>query len=311
MGKSFFRLEPKEESRLDIALLEAIRAVMPSLSRAELKDWFKAKRILLHDRPAAPAMALTPGKAYEIAVLDLEATTEAHAPAAEGSFLPIVFENDELLVLHKSSGTPSIPHRSNETETAVGSALAHFTGLRETGGKPLEPGLLHRLDTGTSGLLAFAKTASAYDRLRALWSSGKVKKTYRAIVPASPQLTVPQELGPLLAHDAKSARRMIVLTGRERPSSYRGKPLETLTRLVAIHGRSGSALDLEIEIQTGVMHQIRCTLASLGAPILGDSVYGGAPADRLYLHAWRLEIPLISGVSLTLEAALPPNWLAK
>lgn len=309
-----------QSSRLDQALLPELQKRVPGLSRAELKRWFAEGRILLNGRPQAPARALTPG-AHILTILNFESTLTRGAQAlarasAQGSFLETVYEDEDLLILHKAAGVPSVPHSAEETETAVGAALAHLPELAPLGRGGLEPGLLHRLDTGTSGLLAFAKTQSEWNRLRDAWKSGGVRKTYRAFVsarseaPALPR--VPVELKPFLAHDARSSRRMVSL-GEDlalapRHLKTRGAPLRTLTRIVRAHAASSNHADLEIEIETGVMHQIRCTLGWLGWPIVGDEVYRGTPGARLWLHAWRLSLQTREGVVLTVEARLPSDW---
>lgn len=234
-------------------------------------------------------------------------------PSRQGPFLKVIHEDRDLLVLDKLSGVPSVPHSSEETETAVGAALAYDPALSGVGRGELEPGILHRLDTGTSGLLAFARNEAAYLRLHEAWKSGRVRKIYRAIV--SPEdadveaLRVPRELALTLAHDAKSSKRMRVIESGVTPKNrYRSKPLSTRTRLAKIHSRRDALLDLEIEIHTGVMHQIRCTLAHLGFPVLGDPVYKGGESARLWLHAWKLELPATDGSALRLEAPLPSDW---
>ena len=237
-------------------------------------------------------------------------------------FLPVVYEDEEILVLHKHSGVPSAPLQASESHTAVGSALAHFPALQDVSGRrPLEPGLIHRLDTGTSGLLVFAKTIQELERLIEVWKARRVKKTYRARVtkrtrsnelPGDPRAPVTWSQG--LAHSAKSSKRMLVLDPSVRPtrnSEIRGKPLPAITHLRQVRpdpsnsSPSSSGWDFELEIETGVMHQIRAHLAHAGFPIQGDSIYGGIESSRLWLHAWRLELPLCSGVKLVLEAALP------
>ena len=310
-----------EPTRLDQALLPELQKRVPALSRAELKRWFGDERVLLEGRPQSPARGLTPG-AHRVTILDFSAELSrgpaARArPSEQGSFLEVVYEDDHLLVLHKQAGIPSVPHSSEETETAVGSALAHYSPLGEIVGKSaLEPGLLHRLDTGTSGLLAFAKSTDEWERLKEAWKSGGVRKTYRAFVgarsEAPPLPRIPTELRPFLAHDARSARRMVSL-GEDldrapRHLEPRGSPLRTLTRIVRAHSASSAQADLEIEIETGVMHQIRCTLSALGWPITGDELYRGTPAPRLWLHAWKLSLETREGIALTLEARLPRDW---
>lgn len=302
--------------RLDQALLERLREDVPGISRNQLKELFEQKRIELNGSVKPPSWSLLPGS-YEIAVSGLSGGAEAEQarPSERGSFLPIAFENSELLVLNKSSGVPSVPHSSQETETAVSSALAHYSALAEIGRGKLEPGLLHRLDTGTSGLLAFAKTNEAYARLHEAWKSGQVKKIYRAWVEGDAQhLSLPMHLELILAHHPESQKRMIVLPeGIKR--KYRGKPLPTSTTVLACHGQTGvngtTYSDLEVEIETGVMHQIRCTLAHLQLPIAGDPIYHAESEvkSRLMLHAWKLILPSSKdGKSIEITAPLPSDF---
>ena len=299
------------ETRLDRALTDALKLRAPHLSRATLKAYFQRREILLNGRVVPPATVVAPGE-HTVEILNWEDAAHREVPraaaSAEGPYLPVIFEDEHLLVLDKASGVPSVPHSADETETAVGSALAHIPALRDVGFGGLEPGLLHRLDTGTSGLLAFAKTTPEFHRLREAWKNGRVRKTYRARATGTGEFpSLPCELRWLLAHDEKSAKRMIAFPdGIRAGSRYRGKPLETITRILRLHslanlsGASGLA-DVELEIETGVMHQIRCTLSALDWPILGDCLYGGPPSSRLWLHAWKLELPTHSGRVLVLR----------
>lgn len=308
--------------RLDQALLSRLREEIPELSRSSLKEIFQKKAVHIGGRPAPPALELPEGR-HEVflAGADLATLFELARPMAAaseaGCFLDILYEDNSILVLNKTSGTPSVPHSGNETQTAVGAALAHFPALKSVGRKGLEPGILHRLDTGTSGVLAFAKSDHEYSRIQSIWKTREVKKTYRALVSgdaAFPKL--PLELHPWLAHDERSAKRMIALREENlkntspRKPSFRGKPLPTLTRIQKATQvpKPGSLWDLEIEIETGVMHQIRCTLSSRGWPILGDALYGGELSTRLWLHAWRLSFPSAEGRRIEIQAPLPKGW---
>jgi 23S rRNA pseudouridine1911/1915/1917 synthase len=322
------RLEVQEEAvRIDLALLAELQKEAPHLSRASLKTWFKNDHVLLQGRPISGSHLLRAGS-YEVTVLrwDENSRTPPQALASdEGSFLPIVYEDDEILIFNKLTGVPSVPQDSQESRTAVGAALAHLPSLRDVGRGGFEPAILHRLDTGTSGLIVFAKTAAEFDRLRTLWKSGHVKKTYRALSrgagpeseSARPKL--PLRIDDPLAHDAKSAKRMVALKGKgsswpslpERRPEIRGEPLAAVTHLLEFNEVSNGLYDMKIEIDTGVMHQIRCHLASIGWPLLGDSVYKGVPSARLWLHAWLLEIPLTGGAVLRLEASMPTGWPTK
>ncbi len=300
--------------RLDQALLEEIRSKLPSLSRQTLKRCFKDKTIFLNHRPsqACEASHILPIGNHEIEIRGISEIAFADPkamPSPRGCFLPIMYEDRDLLILHKKSGTPSLPLSPHETETAVNAALAHAPEIAGVGRGGLEPGLLHRLDTGTSGLLVFAKTMAEYKRLRTLWKNGKVEKRYRAIVTvqegAQTLDDLPMTLTFPLAHDRKSSKKMVAYLAS---SKIRGKPLPAETIILKAKELSPPRrghLDLEIQIHTGVMHQIRCHLSTIGWPIVGDPIYGGSPADRLWLHAWKLKIPLRSGTVLSLEAQLP------
>jgi 23S rRNA pseudouridine1911/1915/1917 synthase len=286
-----------------------------------MKPWFEAGKIRIAGRRMRSSDYLKAG-AHEIEILDWLKLVRAAAPEASaskrGSFLPIAYEDDDLLALNKASGVASLPLDSNETETAVSSALAHFPKLSELG-MGLEPGLLHRLDTGTSGLLLFAKSSEEFERLRGLWRSSAVTKLYRTIAWRGDELipALPYHLELQVGHSAKSSRRMLVVSAGEE-SRVRGKPLSAETTLLTSKEILGEPklVDLELAIHTGVMHQIRCSLAHLRLPILGDPIY--CPVEearthplslsRLWLHHWNLRLPLRSGKELQIDAPLPAGW---
>ncbi len=256
--------------------------------------------------------------------------------------LQLLYRDDELVVFNKPSGMPSTVQAGQTSGTAVHEAVAQFADLpfasadelrisQERGLLlPRERGLLHRLDTGTSGALAFARTESAYPHLRALWKTDVVK-IYRAIVapsdsdtaqqsvhershdpapPSTPSFlrSLPRDLQLEIAHDAKSARRMRVLDPslplpmKQQLRRIRGRPQAAHTRILSATAQ-GSCFDLEIRIFTGVMHQIRVHLAHLGLPIVGDPIYRGRPGVRLWLHAWKLEL-----AGRRIVAPLPIDW---
>ncbi len=225
----------------------------------------------------------------------------------------VLLENDELLVIDKPSGMPSVSLSTDETGTATHWVLARYPQIAAAGPAPLEGGLLHRLDTGTSGVLAFAKTRADWERLRLAWSTPAVSKVYLARVSASAKASATplplhpgQEISTPLSRLKKSSRRVVALVPGHpyRDSQLKGPALPAMTRILAVHpiisaaparDSSSPVFEVEVQILTGVMHQIRCHLASLGWPLLGDNVYGGAPAPRLALHAWKLKLPLRDG----------------
>lgn len=240
-----------------------------------------------------------------LSALDLLPPTPNYSlPAPE-----VIFENEDFLALAKPADMPSAPLHSDETDSVVHRALAIAPNLPVLRGNPLEPGLVHRLDTGTSGVLLFAKSLAAFDRVQKIWNTGTVKKEYRAITLTSDGLRIGRaEL--LLGHDLKSKRRMRAISDPKDLKMIRGEPQKSVSEIKGIRGLPGKrGFEIQIQIETGIHHQIRATLAHLGAPILGDTVYGGASEERLWLHAYKLVLPDGSGKSLEIVAPLPSTWL--
>ena len=215
--------------------------------------------------------------------------------------LTILFENEAILAVNKPSGTPS-HSLSKEDENSVERILLRETGLPEIF-------LLHRLDTGTSGVLLFAKTKSVFEEMREKFKAREIEKSYVAFSELStssllsasgaihPSFQFPHRIETPLAHHPKSKKRMIVLPP-DLHRVYRGKPIPAITILKGAEASSFEgipAIRFEVEIVTGVMHQIRVHLASVGFPLIGDPIYGeklskeeidaGKTLPRLGLHA--------------------------
>lgn len=311
-----FKVAPGE--RIDQAVHSAVGALrQPSdavlVPRSTVKQWLEQGRIEVRDasgplaakllsRRADRELALTLVAAEGLIEGWLEATRSPARPDPQGCGIKILYEDLGLLVFHKPPGLPSAPQPGQTSGSAVHQALAHFPALPHT--HLLEPGLLHRLDTGTSGALAFAKTEAAFAHYKEQWRSGGVAKYYRARTAGPIAGFRPLEITDPLAHDAKASKRMLVLKSGRR--GFRGKPLAAHTTIVSsspVRHLAGdrSCWEHEIRIHTGVMHQIRAHLASIGAPIIGDPVYGGADAPRLWLLAWKLELIQPSGGRIVVE----------
>lgn len=207
-----------------------------------------------------------------------------------------LFEDDLILAVYKPSLTPSVSLASSAQKSMEDLLINEFPENT--------PMLLHRLDTGTSGVLLFAKSRDVYDEMRLKFKNRSIEKRYWAFVHAKPGL-LPEAIRIPLAHHPKSKKRMIPLPpGLKR--TYRGKPLPAETLIHEI--REGSfenhpCLRLEVEITTGVMHQIRVHLANRGAPILGDPLYGKKEPMRLGLHARSIAFPL-GGFHYHIQASL-------
>lgn len=278
-------------TRLDGALHLFLVERFPELSRNQVKRALENRWIRRSSLPKGEWAALSPSLKGDASPLELELEIDWRAleqeflprslvPRVQGCALEILYEDDRLLVLNKPSGMPSAPLHYDEEDTAVHHALAHYPELPRT--HPKEPGLLHRLDTGTSGCLAFAKTQEAYDSIKKAWKLGQIKKFYLARVSQLPPGRLPIEIELPLGHDPKSSRRM-----RVADKKIRGKPLPARTTVLEARP-VGPHTELLIQLHTGVMHQIRVHLAALGCPIVGDRVYGGEEAGRLELHCLML-----------------------
>jgi 23S rRNA pseudouridine1911/1915/1917 synthase len=219
--------------------------------------------------------------------------------------LPVVYEDAHLVVVDKPGGMPGHALDPRQRGTAAAVLLARYPELARVG-DPLAPGLAHRLDTGTSGLLLAARTPAAYATLRATFRAHAVEKRYLAVVAA----TVPvrnRRISLPLAHDPQDRRRMTAARPGER-----AWPAETDVAVLA--ARADRAL-VAATIRTGVTHQVRVHLAHAGYPVLGDAVYGGPAVDlppgRHALHAARLRLcHPVSGQPLAFESALPEDLAA-
>lgn len=213
--------------------------------------------------------------------------------------LEIIFEDDHLIVVNKPAGMVVHPAAGNWTGTFVNALLYHCQQLPDT--SPLRPGIVHRLDKDTTGLLIAAKTSQAHSRLISLFSSRKIVKEYLAVCVGVPKNeTIVAPIGRHPVHRKKMA--IVNEGGKEAISTV--NPWITNGKLSAVH----------IEIATGRTHQIRVHMQHRNTPILGDSVYGSTSANQAHkverplLHARRLafEHP-ITGEMLNLEAPLPDD----
>ncbi len=227
----------------------------------------------------------------------------------------VAFEDDQLLVVVKPRGLVTRPGHGHGNDTLVNGVLARWGDPLMALGSGRDFGLLHRLDRATSGLVVFARTPAAYDRLRRAFAAREIGKTYLGWTrPAPPRrrTTVRVRLREVRRADRKLAE-----------VDPRGEEAVTHVETLAT-GVDGSAL-VQCAIETGRLHQIRAHLAWLGSPLEGDTVYaraGGPPdgrassaraADRtLLLHAWRLDLPhpTRSG-RVSIEAPLPAAWLER
>jgi 23S rRNA pseudouridine1911/1915/1917 synthase len=281
--------------RLDHFLQEQ----MPQFSRSRLQSWIKEGRVLVDSAGAKSSHLLHGGERVEVSPAD-PAPLQA---APENLPLEILYEDAAVIAINKPAGLVVHAGAGARSGTLVNRLVHHFSALSQVGGD-LRPGIVHRLDKSTSGVLLVARNDAAHRALAAQFAGRTVEKTYLALVHGQ----VRHEQGRVTAPIARDPVRRIRMTaklgtGRSALTEYRVlKRFEKFTYL-------------EVRIGTGRTHQIRVHLASLGHPVAGDKVYGAPEAERMFLHAWRIAfVSPATSQRVPIEAPLPrelAGWLAR
>jgi 23S rRNA pseudouridine1911/1915/1917 synthase len=278
-----------------------LAGTLPSGSRRTAQRAIALGQVQVNGRPARKGESVRAGDAVTL-------PEDLWAPAAlqpnPRLQIPVLYEDAAVIAVDKPAGVPSHALRAEETETVANFLLARFPELASIGAAAFEPGLVHRLDTATSGVLLAARTAAAFRSLRRQFRDHSVEKEYRAVVEGDVRRA--GEIHTPIAHAAHNRRKMRVVavgTARARAAETSYRPVE----------RFGHATLLAVQIRTGVMHQIRVHLASIGHPVVGDALYGragGLHAPRHLLHASRLGLTHpANGRRLEIRSPLPADFV--
>ena len=288
------QFEDQQPQRLDKFLV----AKLPEFSRSRLQVLVKDGLVWVDGLPARKSGQMLEGQVVVQVQIPPAAPTNLEP---EDIPLDIIFENGDLLVINKPSGMVVHPAAGHSTGTLVHAALAHAPEMEGVGGVQ-RPGVVHRLDKDTSGLILLAKNDYAHRWLQEQFRSRQAKKTYLALVDGHPPTRVGRIEAPV-GRDPRQRRQMAVVPpGKGRPAFSEYRTLESF----ADHTL------LEVNPQTGRTHQIRLHLAFIGCPVAGDRIYGRRHAtidlDRHFLHAARLTIRLPrQEAPCSFEAPLPPE----
>ena len=281
-----------------------VRHCLPHLSRRLIHRALEAKFFLLERRAGKKGDRLVAGHR-----LTFTGPVDwlAERPSPDLQLVPaVIFEDDWILALDKPAGVPTHGFSGRDRGTLANWIAAHRPELRDVGKRRWQPGLLHRLDIETSGIVLAAKTQVAFERLQVQFRHREVNKTYWALVWGDSDEAGAIDLP--LAHDRSNKRKMIAVKSDGRGPQPRSWPAFTEYRKIA--SAPGVTL-LEVTMRTGVTHQIRAHLASRGFPIVGDQLYGGSgkgkfALTRHFLHAKRLRFRHPADERLVeLDAPLP------
>ncbi|MDP9302515.1 MAG: RluA family pseudouridine synthase [Actinomycetota bacterium] len=284
----------RKEFVADPGRLDAVVAATIGSTRADVQRAIVAGGVLVDGRARPKSFRLAGG---EQIVVDLAEETPL---VPERPPVPVVFEDEHLLVVSKPGGLVTHPTVRRRSGTLVNRLLGMGVRLAPAGGE-LRPGIVHRLDAGTSGLLIVAKNDEAYAELRDGFRHHAIDRRYLALVRGQ----VPHDSFGVEAPLGRRAAKIVVdrVDGRPATTSF------------AVRERMPRATLLEAAPETGRTHQIRVHLSAIGYPILGDRAYGGGGDEamrvglsRSFLHAWRLRFRHpVTGEQVSLEDPLPED----
>ena len=274
-----------------------LAARMPEFSRSRIQAWIGEGRVRVNGAVKKASWKLRAGERIEV---------EPAEPPPLRAFpedipLEVLYEDDAVAAINKPAGLVVHAGAGRSSGTLV-NALLHRYGELSRGGDALRPGIVHRLDKGTSGVILVARNDAAHRHLAAQFASRSVEKIYLALVEGRVAASHGRIDRPI-ERDPVRRTRMTARTGRGRAALTEYRVLE----------RFESFTLLEVRIHTGRTHQIRAHLASIGHPVAGDALYGAAarpaglePLGRPWLHAWRLGfVSPATGQRVVVEAPVP------
>ena len=284
------------------------RECLPHLSRREIDGAIRDRLFSVNDRVTRKGDRL--GAGDTLVFNGPEAWLAVNPLPNPELKVRVVSEDSSILILDKPAGMPTHGFSGRDTDTLANFIVSNHAALLAVGRNRWEPGIIHRLDRETSGLVLIAKTPTAFEGLRQQLRRKEIRKNYWALVWGSTNTQGHIDLP--LAHDTRDRRRMRAIT--ESDGAKNQRVWNAVTRYQRIGQARGLSL-LDIDMETGVMHQIRVHLAAIGHPIVADGLYGGDQSNtfemqRHFLHACRLVFcHPDDGRIVTVEAALPGDLM--
>jgi 23S rRNA pseudouridine1911/1915/1917 synthase len=274
-------------------------ADLSGLSRSHVQRLIVDGRLTINGAPVKSNMVVEAG-----AVLELDVPPPAPAEPIGQPELPltIVYQDDDLLIVNKPAGQVVHPAPGHGSGTLVNALLGHGEAIAPSGIAGVQrPGIVHRLDRDTSGLLMVARSDDAQASLQAQLKARRIRKTYLALVAGTVAAAQGRIEAPIGRDPGRRTRMAVTSGGRPSTTGYR------------VRERFAGWTLLELDLVTGRTHQIRVHLEAIGHPVAGDPVYGTGTSrrgpdglERLFLHAWRLELTSPStGSLIRAEAPLP------
>jgi 23S rRNA pseudouridine1911/1915/1917 synthase len=312
--------------RLDVYLM----SIMPKeITRSTVQRAIKDGKIKVEEKQITKAgNSIHAGQTIRIAVDAFKTSPAPEVQANNEIPLVVLHEDPNLLVIDKQAGIPVHAGTKNEHPTIADALIARYPDLAKIGEDPLRPGIVHRLDKDTSGVMLIARTPEMFNYLKEQFQLRHVQKTYLALVRGVMGEKDGKIAMPIMRSTRNPMRRTVADKGVGRPSgrvAHQGEP--RLKERASLRGASREAVTyfkraerfshytlLEVMPKTGRTHQIRVHLSHIGFPIIGDNLYGKQIRDghipaakRQFLHASAITITLPSGNIKTFRSPLPPD----
>lgn len=292
-GADRFELRPEPVDageRLDVFLAKQL----PDLSRNYIQQLIADANVLVDNAPRKRTFKIAPTHQIQVRL----PAPQPHDIEPQDIPLTVVYEDADIAVIDKPAGMVVHPAAGHADGTLVNALLYRYPEVALNGSN--RPGIVHRLDKDTSGLIVIARTPVGQRLLLEQWADGSVQKGYKALVYGQieeNEATIDAPIG----RDPADRQRMAVIAS--------GKPAVTH---FSVEERFDATTYLDVEIETGRTHQIRVHLAFIGHPVVADPLYANRSwptlgLERQFLHAWRLGLRLSSGQRATFESPLPPE----